>query len=973
MISLLYVDDEPFLLDLAKNFLESTAGFSVDTKSSAREGLRALASRHYDAIVADYGMPEMDGIAFLRQVRRDYGNIPFILLNDPAQENVVISALNNRADFYLLKGNDPRILLTELGQVLDHCIRLRIPEKTFPDQEERNHDLRNTSDLIQSIGPDGRFLYVNKKWLDTLGYGEEDLADLRISDIVHPESRDQCRTTFQRIISGENAGIIDAVFKTRDGNKLYVEGVISCRMDDGKLLSSRGVFRDVTDRRLAETALRESEERFRALVETTRDIVWEVDRNGRFTYVSPQVRDILGYDPSELREKSSFILMPPDEAEILERAFNDAGSAGKPFVRLENRVLHKDGQQRILETSGEPVYAADGSLRGYRGIVRDITERKKAEEAICQSEQYLKSLLDSIPAGMIVIDAATHTIIRANPSALALFGAPVDEVVGKVCHQFICPAANGHCPVTDNGMQLDRSERILLTATGGQVPILKSVTRTNLDGHDVLIETFVDISDRKKAEEALRESEDRYRMLVENANEAIFVIQDGRICFANPKVEQIGRFTLEELSQKPFLEFVHPDDRGMVRDQHNRRLVGETLRNPYAFRIMPKEGSLLWMEISSSRITWNGQPAILVLLSDITEHKQAEEALRESEQKYRDIFEKSVSGLFKTLPNGRLIAANDALARMYGYPGATEMLKADINIVSNLYGRPQDRKAMVHMLAKDSRIENFEIEHLKRDGTRFWVSITARTIRKTDGTVIFYEGTIIDISERKRAEEAIRQANKKLTMLSSITRHDIRNKLMALHGYNQLAENFVTDETAREYLQKQGDAIDAIGQQIEFMKDYENIGVKAPVWQNVYEITNQAKALIDLEEISIRNDTENLEIYADSMLGKVFYNLIENSVRYGEAISEIHIRFGKKGHGSGLVIVFEDNGIGIPAGEKEKIFLKGFGRNTGLGLFLSREILSITGITIRETGKKPGGARFEIIVPNGAFRFIPSR
>ena len=853
MISLLYVDDEQFLLDLAKNFFMSTAGFSVDTKSSAREGLRALASSRYDAIVADYQMPGMDGIGFLKTVRRDYGNIPFILLNDAGQEDVVIRALNAGADFYLRKQGDPRILFKGLEQVLNQCIKLRKPGNVLPDGEERYHDLQNDTDLIQSFWPDGRFLYVNKKWLETLGYQEEDLENLRISDIIHPESLEQCKALFQRILSGETVGIIDAAFRTRDGTRVYVEGIANSRMADGKQPCIRGIFRNVTGRRIAEAELQESEERFRSLAETTRDIVWEVDRDGCFIYVSPQVQDMLGYSPRELIGTVSFDLMTPGGAERFERAFSEstsASAAGKPFIRLEISVLHKDGKHLVLETSCAPIHTAAGSIRGYRCIGSDITERRKAEEL-------------------------------------------------------------------------------------------------------------------------LRESEYRYRMLVENANEAIFVIQDGRICFSNPKLEQISMFSFEELSQKPFLAFVHTDDRGSVRDQYNSRLAGESLKNSTAFRIVSREGSVLWMEINSSRITWNGQPAVLVLLSDITGHKHAVEALQESEQKYRDIFEKSVSGLFKTLPNGRLITANDALARMYGYSCAAEMLKADINILSNLYGRPEDRKAMVHLLAEKGRIENFEIEHIRRDGSRFWVSITARTIRKTDGTVIFYEGTIIDISERKLAEEAIRQANKKLTMLSSITRHDIRNNLMALRGFNQLSVNLVTDEKVMHYLRKQGDAVEAIGQQIEFTKDYENIGVKAPVWQNAYVITNNATALIDLKGITLKNDMENLEIYADSMLGKVFYNLIENSVRYGERISEIHVRYKKTS--TGLIIVVEDNGIGITADEKEKIFLKGFGKNTGLGLFLSREILSITGITIRETGKKPGGARFEIAVPNGAFRFTSSR
>jgi PAS domain S-box-containing protein len=145
----------------------------------------------------------------------------------------------------------------------------------------------------------------------------------------------------------------------------------------------------------------------------------------------------------------------------------------------------------------------------------------------------------------------------------------------------------------------------------------------------------------EKTHRELEVSEDRYRTLIENANEAIFVVQDGRICFGNQKLEQIGKYTIEELAQKPFLEFVHPDDRTMIGEQHKLRHAGELLKDNYTFRIISKEGSIHWMVISASMITWNGRPAVLVLLSDITERKQAEVALRESEEKFRLISEKS--------------------------------------------------------------------------------------------------------------------------------------------------------------------------------------------------------------------------------------------------------------------------------------------------------------------------------------------
>jgi PAS domain S-box-containing protein len=970
MISLLYVDDEPIFLDLAKRLLEVPGEFFVDTKSSAREGLEALASGHFDAIVADYMMPEMDGIVFLQQVRKEFGKIPFIMLTGKGREEIVIRALNAGADFYLQKTGKPQIVFSELKHILKQYVSLQQTEKSILEREERYHDLQNANDLIQSVGPDGRFLYVNKKWLDRLGYEEKDLAHLAIFDIIHQESLSHCMTTFRRVISGENVGIVDAIFKTRDGKKVYVEGIANCKITDGKPQYTRGIFKDVTDRKTAEAALRESEERFRTLVETTRDIVWEVDKDDRYTYVSPQVLGILGYTPEEVIGKSCFDLMAPGEADNIRKQYAEMVSAGKPIVRLENTNLHKDGRQVILETSGEPVHAADGSFKGYRGIDRDITERKRAEKAIHQSEQYLMTLLESLPAGVIVVDAVTHTILRANASALKLSGASVNDIVGKVCHQFICPSAEGQCPITDKGMTLDRSERILLTASGGQVPVLKSVAKANLNGQEVLVETFVDISDSKRAEEALRESEDRYRMLVENANEAIFVIQDGRICFANPKLEQMGKYTTEELAQRPFLEFVHPDDRTMVGEQHNRRLTGESLKDSYAFRILPKDGSVRWMEISSSLITWNGRAAVLVLLSDITERRQVEEALHESEDKFRSLVEHALDGILILDLPGTILFANNAAARTIEADEPAGFIGRNVMEFISPESREDVMKDFMQVSqGHDAYLAHYSVTSLR--GNRYWVESIGKVINFNKKPAILL--SIRDITERKRADDALRQANKQLYLLSGITRHDILNQLMALKGYLELSPEVIDNpEILSEYIKNEQLAANAIEHQIKFTKDYQELGVAAPVWQNVGECTRKAAARLPMRRIHVDVVPTDLEIFADPLFETVFYNLIDNSLRYG-GDRMTTIRISSQESEDHLTLAFEDDGAGIAAEDKKRLFTRGFGKNTGLGLFLSREILAITGIMISENSVPGKGTRFEITVPNGAFRFTGSR
>ncbi|MDO9034294.1 MAG: ATP-binding protein, partial [Methanoregula sp.] len=230
-------------------------------------------------------------------------------------------------------------------------------------------------------------------------------------------------------------------------------------------------------------------------------------------------------------------------------------------------------------------------------------------------------------------------------------------------------------------------------------------------------------------------------------------------------------------------------------------------------------------------------------------------------------------------------------------------------------------------------------------------------------------GLVIDITESKRAEKALLQANKQLNLLSSITRHDILNQLMALKGYLEMSHDVINDpKTLIGFIKKEEAAANAIEQQIIFTRNYQVLGVTAPVWQNVNESIKVALRGLPMRDIRVNVDPKDPEIFADPLFNKVFYNLIDNALRYGGADMKM-IRISSEESLTGLNILFEDDGVGISAEYKKRIFIRGFGKNTGLGLFLSREILAITGITIIENGEPGKGARFVITVPMGMWRF----
>jgi signal transduction histidine kinase len=263
----------------------------------------------------------------------------------------------------------------------------------------------------------------------------------------------------------------------------------------------------------------------------------------------------------------------------------------------------------------------------------------------------------------------------------------------------------------------------------------------------------------------------------------------------------------------------------------------------------------------------------------------------------------------------------------------------------------------------------FQTDHLNSDGCRIPVEVSARLV-EIDGRPAALS-IVRDLNEQRRTEKALVEANRKLKLLNGITRHDILNQLLILRGNLDLSKEYVGDpEKMADFIRKEDAIADVINNQILFTRYYESMGVNEPCWQVIEFLIKNVMASLPLLGIRVDTDVAGIEILADSLLEKVFYNLMDNSLRYGGERMNL-IRISSYSSGPDHILLYEDNGEGIPDAEKMLVFERGYGRNTGLGLFLVREILGITGITIRETGVFGIGVGFEIRIPAGDFRLSP--
>ncbi len=362
--------------------------------------------------------------------------------------------------------------------------------------------------------------------------------------------------------------------------------------------------------------------------------------------------------------------------------------------------------------------------------------------------------------------------------------------------------------------------------------------------------------------------------------------------------------------------------------------------------------------------------SVLLVISN-RKLKITDELLKASEERLSMAIHATKDGLWDWNFETEEYHINDSGLEILGY-------KKDEIIFS-----PDFWKILIHPKDRKKTLESFN-ESLKKPGefTREyriktksgayrWIRTRGSVFKVNDNRAGRILGTFSDIEETVMYKNALIEANKKLNILSSVTRHDILNQVTALFGYIEIMKEVFSDnQEVSEYIAKLTRPVEVIQQQINFTRDYEDMGHLEPKWQNVSEVAERAALSAANEDLKISIDTKNLEIFADNMLEKVFYNLFDNTKRHGGNAAEISVSFKTGADKSGIIIV-EDNGQGVEPSKKEEIFKKGFGGNSGYGLFLIRNILEITGIKIKETGIFGQGARFEIIVPDNIWH-IPA-
>jgi PAS domain S-box-containing protein len=502
-----------------------------------------------------------------------------------------------------------------------------------------------------------------------------------------------------------------------------------------------------------------------------------------------------------------------------------------------------------------------------------------------------------------------------------------------------------------------------------------------IPGTQQFIVSLMEISDGERFEDSFGYNHQQMSGVIYNIPEATFAVdRHGRIIAWNRAIEELTGGLASDLLLKGNHEYAIPffgDRRPMIIDlifasdteiedqgYSGIQWTGNTLSAETTVMITDGQTQVI-REIASPIFNKSGKLAgAIESITDITGLRQQELALLVSESRYRTILENTASAIAIIDEDETLSYINPEFEKVIGY------VRDEIEGKKKLkeFVAPKDLERLLKY-ERDCRINpntgtvNHEFQFIRFDGYVRTGFLTITPIPDTQKMVV----SLLDITNKTREEDALQRANAKLNSFNSITRHEILNHLTVVKGYIELSRDGIRDPPfLLSSLDKELAAANAIQNLIMFTRDYQNIGIQPPAWYDLSTTIKTAAASVHMGSINLSVDIEGVEIYADHIIEKVFFHLIDDAVRLGKIRK---IRFFCKESFEELHVICEDDGVGISPDKKEKIFHRQLFQNSGLDMYLSREILSITGISIRETGTFGKGARFEIRVPEGAYRF----
>jgi two-component system cell cycle sensor histidine kinase/response regulator CckA len=716
----------------------------------------------------------------------------------------------------------------------------------------------------------------------------------------------------------------------------------------------------------------------RALLDSALDCIIWTDARGKIIEFNPASERTFRISRAEAlgKDLSATILPAALRPHLRSELFASVASSGIELVgnRLETKVMRASGEEFAAEIT--VTSAVIEKRTTFIVYVRDLTARRLAEEMLVRLAAIVETSQDAI-----VGTDLSHLITSWNKGAESIFGYSADEALGKNI-AIIAPPERAEEPVriredSKNGIQLESFETVRVTKDGRRLDMSLSISPV-LDSDGIVVGASAigrDITAFKKTQDALRKAN---QTSIYASPVAIIAVDAQRhVTLWNPAAHAMFGWSEEEVLGKPNPLMLRGGTGHSVA-LHKRAMGGEELTG-LELHGYKRDGTSVIVSLSATPLRDESQSirGIIGFLTDITEGKHAEEEIRKAEQKYRDIFENAIEGIYQATPQGKYISANPALARMFGFESPAALIAARTNVRTQQYEQAEIYEEFVSLMRRQGIVQNFEYQARRNDGKLIWVAENAHAVRNEKGALLYFEGTIEDITERRELEHQLQQMQKieAVGRLAGGVAHDFNNLLMAISSYTELLQLKLPESSGgRKYLEEISKTVDRAASLTKGLLTFSRKQVVSPRVLDLNTlIEEQIKMLKRLlpENIDLTFSAGSTQAYikADAtQVEQVVMNLAINGRDAMPDGGEILIEtrdFNSEGQ---VIVAITDTGCGMDAATRSQIFepfftTKDAGKGTGLGLAIVLDIVTQCGGKIDVESEPGRGTTFKIYFP----------
>ncbi|NHJ12986.1 MAG: PAS domain S-box protein [Candidatus Thorarchaeota archaeon] len=878
-------------------------------------------------------------------------------------------------------------------------LALDITERTMAEQaikeSEKKYRLlyQSMEDGFVSADNDGNYIEFNRAYVDLSGYEEEELRKLSFWNLTPPQWHEmEKRINRDQILVRGYSDLYEKELQRKDGTVVPIEiRVYLLRDESARPIGTWAIVRDISLRKRAEEELREERDTAQRYLDIAGAAIIVIDVDGRVHLINRRGLEIIGYENGEVLGRNWIDLVVPE---------NDRSKARERFVEIlrdetsneggfKLTILTKSNEERIISWRYRVLQNDFGNAIGLLASGEDITQAAVAEAALRNSEAKYKQLVEQYTQGVAIIKDPLK-IVFANKALGEILGRTSEDLLNLTPEE-----VRGLLHPEDFAVLISRFEDLMAGGFPREDPMVIRAIRPNgeirwleilgrrveFEGKYAIQIAMTDSTERIRANEKLRDSEERYRRLSDESIQALAILQDGRYVYANPafasivghSLERILSFTAEEV-----WSLVYPEDREELNRRNEEMQKGGAVAPRHRFRYVRSDGAVRWVESFVKSIEYEGRPAVQVLEIDITARMDSEKALRDSEAKYRKLVEHATLGIMIARAAPIEIAfANDALLKITGLSG-DELLSLSGEQIENLI-HPDDFEKLVTLMA--DILEDVTpmdtpliLRVIRNDGKMRWVEVRGSKVEYEEGPAI--QATVVDITERRtaererqKAEDDLKTAADTAMLYLDLLGHDMRNRLQAIQIATELLQ---FDETRPEALRTIDRVIDLVqSSEALIEKAHATRGLISAPLGNVSLIQTLRNIVKDVEirfdDLAIETEykVDQAQIMADEYLSHLLINVLENAVIHNQTSErKMWVTLAEKRGGFELSVA--DNGEGIDDSLKSILFDQDR-RFGGLGLHQSQRIISKYGGSIEVGDRVPGnptkGAKITLWFP----------